>query len=99
MLFRSLYLCLCISAHMSPSGADLKGGFPGFLLLIALIFIVNFAVALAGGSAAASLQTGLRVLSPLLALLLVALALGTLTLLIVVAVTALLPRRSPQAAA
>ncbi len=89
-----LYLCLCVSAHMSPSGADLKGGLPGFLLLVVLLLVVNLGAALLGGDPATSERIALGVLAPMLALLALSVALGTLTLLMVVAATALLPRRA-----
>jgi len=88
-----LYLCLCVSAHMSPSLTDLKGGLPGFLLLVALLLVVNLVVALVGVEGATLERVALGVLSPLLAVLVMAIALSTVTLLMVVAITALLPRR------
>jgi hypothetical protein len=88
-----LYLCLCVSAHMSPSGSDLRGGLPGFLLLVVLLLALVLVVALAGVQGGAMERVALGVLSPLLALLVMALALGAVTLLMVLAVTALLPRR------
>lgn len=52
-----LYLCLCIGAHLAPSGADLKGGLPGFVLLCMLLVLVNF-VAQAWGPDGSSAAAG-----------------------------------------
>ena len=70
-----LYLALCIGAHMSPSGTDLKGSGPGLLLLVVLTFLGLVAWTLAGGEPAALEGPARAGLAPLLALLALALVL------------------------
>ncbi|HEX5010812.1 MAG TPA: hypothetical protein VFY71_10450 [Planctomycetota bacterium] len=92
-----LYLCLCIGAHMSPSSADLRGGLPGLLLLLGLVLATNLVVVALGHDPATGEAVAARLLAPLLALLIVALALGVLCLLLVTLATALLPVRHARA--
>jgi hypothetical protein len=89
-----LYLCLCVGAHMAPSGTDLKGGWPGFLLLLALVLAGNLVVGLAGGSTAPAERLALSAVTPLLVMLTVALVLGLALLGLVTLLTAVLPRRT-----
>ena len=91
-----LYLCLCIGAHMAPSGPDLKGGVVGLALALAALLLVNFVVALCGGQLAGLERLALAVVAPLLVLLLLALILGVAFLLLVLLLTAPLPDRAPQ---
>ena len=88
-----LYLCLCVGAHMSPSSTDLRGCLPGLLLLLGLMLATNLVVFALGHDPAAGEVVAARLLAPLLALLIVALALGVLCLLLVTLATALLPVR------
>ena len=88
-----LYLCLCVGAHMSPSSTDLRGSVPGLLLLLGLMLVTNLVVLATGADPAAGEAAAARLLAPLLALLVVALALGVLCLLLVTLATALLPER------
>jgi hypothetical protein len=89
-----LYLCLCIGAHLAPSASDLKGGLPGFLLLLALALLANLGVSWARGDPAAGEQLALAVSAPAMALLSLALALGAGGLLLVTLATAPLPARA-----
>lgn len=61
-----MYLTTCIGLHMSLSPADMKGGLPGFLLLIIGIVLFNLVVAIivavAPSVAAAGFSTGLLTL-------------------------------------
>ena len=70
-----LYLALCIGAHMSPSGADLKGSGPGLALLVVLTFLGLVAWTLLGGEPSALEDPAQAALAPLLALLALALVL------------------------
>ena len=88
-----LYLCLCIGAHMAPSSTDLRGSLAGLALLLGLMLATNLLVIGTGHDPAAGEAAATRVLAPLLALLVVALALGVLSLLLVTLATALLPER------
>jgi hypothetical protein len=88
-----LYLCLCVGAHMAPSGTDLKGGWPGFLLLLGLVVAANLVATLSGAAPGAGDQLAADMVAPLLALLVLALALGTLCLALVWLVTLPFPRR------
>jgi hypothetical protein len=88
-----LYLCLCVGAHMAPSSTDLRGSLPGLLLLLALLLAGNLLVAALGHDVSAGAALAARAVAPLLALLIVALALGVLCLALVTLVTALLPVR------
>ena len=92
-----LYLCLCVGAHMAPSTTDLRGCWPGLVLLLALLLLVNLAVAVLGGEPAAGEALAARAIAPLLGPLVVAFALGLLGLLLVLLLTALLPRRAGAA--
>ncbi len=94
-----LYLCLCIGAHLAPSAADLKGGWPGFVLLCVLVFGVNLlAMALRGGDPATSTGNGptaiLAATIPVVALLTLAVVLGAACIGLVWLITAPLPERA-----
>ena len=88
-----LYLCLCVGAHLAPSGSDLKGGLPGFVLLVVLVFLTNLVVTWTRGDPAAGEQFALSVSAPAMALFSLALALGAGGLAVVTLVTAPLPER------
>ncbi|MHC5209823.1 MAG: hypothetical protein ACYTG2_03800 [Planctomycetota bacterium] len=88
-----LYICLCIGTHISPSRPDLEGGWPGFLLLVVLVFLANVVVLLVGGSAAVAERLALSVAAPLFVLLFVALVLAALCLVLVMLATWPLPER------
>ncbi|MHC4845677.1 MAG: hypothetical protein ACYTCU_05905 [Planctomycetota bacterium] len=90
-----LYLCLCVGAHMAPSGTDLKGGWPGFWLLLGLMLAANLVAGLAGADPGAGEALASAAIAPLLALLGLALALGVLCLALVYVATIPFPRRSP----
>jgi hypothetical protein len=90
-----LYLCLCIGTHISPSRPDLEGGWPGFLLLVALIVLANVGVLLFDGSAAPAERLALSVAAPIFVLLFVTLVLAALCLVLVLLLTSPLPVRSP----
>ena len=92
-----LDLCLCIGAHMAPSTTDLRGCWPGLLLLLGLLLAVNVVVAAVGGSPSAGEALAARIIAPLLGPLIVAFALGLLGLVLVHVATALLPRRAGAA--
>ncbi len=73
-----LLLALCVGAHMSPSQPDLSGGLPGLLLLLCSMFglnVLNRSLGLWAPELWARVVAG--VLSPLLAVLCVALVLQT----------------------
>jgi hypothetical protein len=89
-----LYLCLCVGAHMAPSGPDLKGGTFGLLLALSALLLLNVVVALLGGRPESLERLALTAVAPLLVLLLLALILGVVFLLLVVLLTAPLPDRS-----
>jgi hypothetical protein len=93
-----LYLCLCVGAHMSPSAADLKGCWPGLLLLLVLLLLANFTVAVLGRDLAAGDALAAGVVAPLIGPLVLALALGGVCLVLVMLVTALIPVRRAGAA-
>ncbi|HQP96697.1 MAG TPA: hypothetical protein PLY68_10950 [Myxococcota bacterium] len=61
-----IYLTISIGIHMTLSPADLKGGWPGFLLLLLLILIFNALVAIVDGvvpsAGAAGLRDGVQVM-------------------------------------
>lgn len=40
------YLTLCIGLHMNMSPADMKGAWPGLLLLVGLVFVLNLVVSI-----------------------------------------------------
>jgi hypothetical protein len=90
-----LYLCLCIGAHIAPSMTDLKGGVPGFVLLVIALFVVNMIVTSTGNASTSGEAWALEASSQLLALLTLALALGVISLGLVTLATALLPVRKP----
>ncbi len=83
-----LYLSLCVAAHMSPSQADLKGGWPGFELLLLVAILANLLVAVLGGDVVRAETLLLQLCAPLLVLLVLALALQWLCLAVVWCVTA-----------
>ena len=89
-----LYLCLCVGAHMAPSGTDIKGGAFGLALALAALLAVNVVVAFCGGQVATLERFALAAVAPLLVLLLLALILGVAFLLVVLLVTAPLPDRA-----
>jgi hypothetical protein len=89
-----LYLCLCVGAHMAPSGTDLKGGAFGLLLAVSALLVANLVVALLGGRLEGAERLALTAAAPLLVLLLLALLLGVLFLLLVMLLTAPLPERA-----
>jgi hypothetical protein len=89
-----LYLCLCIGAHMAPSGPDLKGGAFGFALVVAGLLAANLLVAVFGGNPAAAERLAVAAVGPLLVLLVLALFLAAIFFLIVVLLTAPLPDRA-----
>ncbi|HTE05039.1 MAG TPA: hypothetical protein VK824_02505 [Planctomycetota bacterium] len=89
-----LYLALCIGAHMAPSTTDLRGSVPGLLWLLLFVLGSNLVAALLGADPSLAEHALLVALTPLLALLLTALVLDVLCLVVVVLVTALLPRRA-----
>jgi hypothetical protein len=88
-----LYLCLCIGTHISPSRPDMQGGWPGFVLLLALVLLANLAVLSSGGSTVVAEQLALTVAAPLFVLLFVALVLAAVCLVMVMLLTAPLPTR------
>lgn len=88
-----LYLCLCVGAHMAPSGTDLKGGWPGFLLLLALMLGANLVATWSGAPAGSGERLAAAAVAPLLALLSLAIALGVLCLALVFLATLPFPRR------
>lgn len=88
-----LYLCLCVGAHMAPSGPDLKGGLFGLSLLLAVMFVVNLLIVAFRGRPDALESLALAAVAPLLVLLLLALILGVGFLLLVVLLTAPFPER------
>jgi hypothetical protein len=45
-----LYIALAVGAHLAPSPADMKGGLPGFLLLVFALLLVDAVVLLLGGA-------------------------------------------------
>lgn len=90
-----LYLCLCVGAHMAPSGTDLKGGWPGFWLLLGFILAANLIATWSGAAAGAGETLAAAAVAPLLALLSLALALGLLSLALVFLATLPFPRRTP----
>jgi len=89
-----LYLCLCIGAHMAPSGTDLKCGVTGLALAVAALLLLNLVVRALGGPLDALERFGMAAVAPLLVLLLLALILGVVFLLLIVLVTAPLPDRA-----
>ncbi|HZL99277.1 MAG TPA: hypothetical protein VFD43_03405 [Planctomycetota bacterium] len=89
-----LYLCLCVGAHMAPSGTDLKGGVTGLALLLAALFAANLIVLACGDRPEGFEALALAAVAPLLVLLLLALILGVVFLLLVVLLTAPLPDRA-----
>ncbi len=82
-----LYLCLCVGAHLAPSSSDLRGGAPGFALLLVLVFVANLWATWAGASARAGEQLVLDLSAPVLGLLVLALVLGSLCLALVTLLT------------
>jgi hypothetical protein len=92
-----LYLCLCVGAHMAPSTTDLRGCWPGLLLLLGTLLAVNLVLAATGSPPAAGEALAARAIAPLLGPLVVAFALGALGLVLVLLLTAFLPRRAGAA--
>jgi len=88
-----LYLCLCVGAHMAPSSTDLRGSLPGLLMLLALLLAGNLLVAALGHDVSAGSTLAAQGVAPLLALLIVSLALSVVCLALVTLATALLPAR------
>ena len=90
-----LYLCLCIGAHLAPSASDLKGGAPGFVLLVLVLFLVNLVAIGFEGNTAAAEGAALTASAAMMALMVLALVLGAVCLVIVTLITAPLPERQP----
>ncbi len=55
-----IYLTISIGIHMTLSPADMKGGWPGFLLLLLLILVFNIVVATVDGIVPSAGAAGLR---------------------------------------
>ncbi len=71
-----LYISLAIGTHLAPSGADLRGGMRGFLVVAILAYGANVISILAGADPTAATATLARVTAPMTTLLLLALALN-----------------------
>jgi hypothetical protein len=82
-----LYFVLCVGSHLAPSPADYRGAWMGGLILLAAMLVFNVIWLALGGPAGAVTGMMAAVLSPVLALLVVALALNGLTSSLVFAVT------------
>ncbi len=89
-----LYLCLCVGAHLAPSPADLKGSFPGFLLLVLLVFGANLFALGTETSTLSAEAAALSVAAIALQGLCLSLILCTISALLVYLVTLPLPQRS-----
>ena len=75
-----LYLTLCIGGHLAPSPADLHNALIGFGFFLLLLFIVNIIIQAAGGLSSQSLIRATSFLSPIAALLMLAIMLKMLLL-------------------
>jgi hypothetical protein len=78
-----LYLVLCIGTHLAPSASDYKGARSGAFLLLALVVIGDLIYAAVGGHPGGTLRVMAPVLTPLLALLGLALTLSAIVTLVV----------------
>ena len=90
-LGQRLYDESCAACH----GTDLKGGWPGFWLLLGLILAANLVATWSGVPADSGKSLAAAAVAPLLALLSLALALGALSLALVFLATLPFPRRMP----
>lgn len=88
-----LYLCLCIGAHLAPSGTDLQGARAGALALLVCWWLIATAVALFDLDVAPLEAAALAVLAPLAAVQALALVLSLTSLAVTWLVTAPLPDR------
>lgn len=83
------YFVLCIGSHMAPSRADYAGSLRGALLLLALLAIASVGITACGGSPHLIAWSLLQAVAPLWGVALLALAICSLTAVVVVALTAL----------
>jgi hypothetical protein len=88
-----LYLVLCVGSHLAPSPADYKGAWSGGLLLLGLLLLFNVFQLAIGGRPGLVTAVLAATLGPVLALLVLAVALNGLTSPLVFAVTAAPGRR------
>lgn len=67
-----IYLVFSVGMHMAPSPVDMKGAVWGFMALVFIIFMVNFAVSFTGGLPFSLSSPLKRFLSPVAAIMLLA---------------------------
>ena len=88
-----LYLILCVGSHMAPSASDYRGGLRGGLVLGVIVLAVVAVLAVAVPDAASLAAGVVEIFSPLLAVLLLAVALCAVAAAVVFLLTAAFPRR------
>ncbi len=71
-----VYLALAVGSHLAPSRVDMRNGFSGGVLCLVILFGVNLALATFGVDLHEQLQGVLPLLSPLLAMLFLAVVLN-----------------------
>lgn len=77
-----LYIIFCVGAHMAPSLPDLRHAIYGFLTIITGLLILNFAFSFLGGIPLIAIATGQQILSPIAAMLILAVLMNFLNILI-----------------
>lgn len=75
-----LYLVLCIGTHVSPSRADLAGSYAGFGAILALLLLLNALAQIWGGIGSEMVAVTARYITPIVALLMMAVVLNLVAL-------------------
>lgn len=87
-----LYLVLCVGSHMAPSPSDYRGAMRGFFYFAIIVIGLVFLLALVGGGSENLYGALVSALGPLFALLALTLGLCFLATMVVVLLTAFVPR-------
>lgn len=75
-----LYVVFCVGMHMAPSRPDLQSAFRGFIVLVIMVFAVNLAASYNGWASQGVVTVIQSYLSPVAAIMLLAVVINSFTL-------------------